>query len=196
MTATLPRRAALDSSFLINLHKRDPDSVKALLRLETAKSKLVLADIVWAEMEVGPGGAARIPHHVEFLEVSFDREAARHLTRNFPTKKLKTYPGDRDVWKFDALILACAMAGKADAIVTNNPSDFRTLIDDAGLTIDVFTARQLLDPQLDMFEDVSASGDGTPASEAPASAQRAQVPASPVAATLPPSGGSSRSSRR
>jgi predicted nucleic acid-binding protein len=168
VTATLPRRAALDSSFLINLHKRDPDSVKALQRLETAKSKLVLAEIVWAEMEVGPGGASRIPHHLEFLEVSFDREAARHLTRNFPTKKLKTYPGDRDVWKFDALILACALAGRADAIVTNNPSDFRTLIDDAGLKIDVFTARQLLDPQLDMFDEMSAGGDGagTPAADA------------------------------
>lgn len=146
MTGALPRRVALDTSFVDNYWKKIEASRRTLRALKEARSEIRLPTPMWAEIGRGPGGEERLADFADLgaIPAPFDVKAARYLSGTLGAK-IKAAPG-RYVWGYDAMIFACALSAGCDAIVTDNESDFLTLqaaAGDDGKRIAIWTSSRL-----------------------------------------------------
>lgn len=121
----LPRVAAVDASFVINVHRGVEAAEKALTALRHAKAELVVPSPVWAEIGRGPGGLARFAA-IGTATIPFNARAASLIASHLGKKAKDTRCG-RFVWDYDAQIYVCAVAAGADAIVTDNVDDFDSI---------------------------------------------------------------------
>lgn len=131
----IPKRPLIDTCVLAAAVPPESHqaSIDALHILKETGAKPMISMVIYAELSRGAahGGKSRIPAGIQ--HVSFDMDVADALARHFPTKTMKVMGSktEREFWNFDALIFATAIASGADAIITNNASDFRTLLREA-----------------------------------------------------------------
>lgn len=121
----LPRIAAVDASFIVNVYEGVAEALDALSALKHLKVELVVPTPVWAEVGKGPGGLARLAA-VGTAPAPLDARAATLIAKHLGAK-VKANPCGRFVWDCDAQIFVCAVAIGCDAIVTDNLSDFESI---------------------------------------------------------------------
>lgn len=134
--ARLPKSALLDTTVLIRALGDRPNDPQAPLCRElfetmiANKLDVLIAAPTLAEIYRGGGSGKPPPQLAQFCIVSFDDEAARILGTRFPQLSLVNFQkstGDPlSYYKYDALIVACAVRHRADVLVSLD-SQMRTL---------------------------------------------------------------------
>jgi len=140
----IAKRLMLDTSFLIAaLEERKPYAVDAmnaaLAQANTGQIELLMAATVEAEMKVKDPTYKR-PALIE--AVAFDSVAADTLATLLASRHIQPPGATKGYWKFDAMTLACAIAGRADAVVTTD-GDFESMINSADLAIKAIAPEEI-----------------------------------------------------
>src|SRR5687768_10750084 len=112
---TIPKRPMLDTSFIIDVNDKKPIALAVMKRLHGRV--LLVSTVTWAELGGGKEGPAGIERARGLEPISFDTAAATFLATFIPPKR-RPPEADKIVWTADAMIYACAVAGRADAIIT------------------------------------------------------------------------------
>jgi predicted nucleic acid-binding protein len=143
VTSPYPRRPLVDSDVLIAAwteRRVEPAREDCLAFLEGVENNdgviLIAAPTVSELLKGSP--SIEPPRRKSIEVVPFDRRAAWILGKDFPAtalQKLRTAAGNPQghYFKYDALIVACAKAAKADCLITLNTKDFSGLARHIGL---------------------------------------------------------------
>ena len=145
----------LDTSFIVNHDEKVPAAVRAMKRLEGRV--LLVSAVSWAELGAGPLGVEGIKRARGLEPIAFNTAAAEFLAAYLPPKE-RSAEATKVAWTADAMIYACAVAGGADAIITDNARDFRAMQEKhGGGAIEILSSADL-QPDPTMFDYFESSG--------------------------------------